>query len=161
MSKRGAVEETRVAENPDAHLEQIRSILFGQQMLEFERKLKSQEERIQASTNQVHQGLVDRIAALENRLVGLLEQEAQERQIADNTLHGSLDAAVDKLEGNLASQVKEMRADLKDQGKELSKKLDQLGSSLQAAIEELRLHKTDRKTLADLLANMADRLRKE
>lgn len=161
MSKRGAVEEIKAAENPDTHLEQIRSILFGQQMLEFERKLGSLEDRIQANATQMNQGLLERIAALESRLVGLLEQEAQERQIADNSLQGSLDAAVDNLEGKLASQMKEMRADLKDQGKELNKKLDQLDSHLQTAIDELRLHKTDRKTLADLLANMADKLRKD
>lgn len=161
MSKRGAAEETRAAENPDAHLEQIRSILFGQQMLEFERKLKGLEDRIQANATQMNQGLLERIAALESRLAGLLEQEVQERQIADNSLQGSLDAAVDNLEGKLASQMKEMRADLKDQGKELNRKLDQLGSHLQTAIDELRLHKTDRKTLADLLANMADKLRKD
>lgn len=161
MSKRGVVEETKAAENPDAHLEQIRSILFGQQMLEFERKLASLEDRLQANATQMNQGLLERITALESRLVGLLEQEAQERQIADHSLQGSLDAAVDNLEGKLASQMKEMRADLKDQGKELNKKLDQLGSHLQTAIDELRLHKTDRKTLADLLANMADKLRKD
>jgi hypothetical protein len=53
--------------------------------------------------------------------------------------------------------MKEMRADLKEQGK----KLDQLASSLYAAIEELRLHKTDRAALAGLLVNLAQALQKD
>ncbi|GEM84486.1 hypothetical protein [Meiothermus hypogaeus] len=161
MSKRGVFEETKGAENPDAHLEQIRSILFGQQMQEFERKLQGLEQRVQENAGQMNQSLLDRIATLENRLVGLLQQEAEERQIADHSLQGSLDTAVDNLEGKLASQMKEMRADLKDQGKELHKKLDHLAASLQAAIDELRLHKTDRATLANLLVGLAEKLRKE
>ncbi|MCS7069364.1 MAG: hypothetical protein N2Z75_05065 [Meiothermus sp.] len=157
MSKRGAVEETQATEN---HLEQIRSILFGQQMLEFEGKLRGLEQRVQENAAQMNQGLLDRIAALESRLVGLLEQETQEREIADRSLQDSLEAAVGNLEGELASQMKEMRADLREQGKELSKKLDQLAGSLQAAIDELRLSKTDRSTLAQLLEGLAEKLRK-
>jgi len=157
MSKRASVEEIRTSENPEAHLEQIRSILFGQQMLEFEHKLQGLEQRLQERTTWLNQELLDRIAALENRLVGLLQQEAEERQIADQALQGSLDAAVDSLEDRLASEMKEMRADLKEQGK----KLDQLASSLYAAIEELRLHKTDRAALAGLLVNLAQALQKD
>ncbi|WP_027878026.1 hypothetical protein [Meiothermus cerbereus] len=161
MSKRASVEEIRTSENPEAHLEQIRSILFGQQMLEFEHKLQGLEQRLQERTTWLNQELLDRIAALENRLVGLLQQEAEERQIADQALQGSLDTAVDSLEDRLASEMKEMRADLKEQGKELNKKLDQLASSLYAAIEELRLHKTDRAALAGLLVNLAQALQKD
>ncbi|MDT7920972.1 MAG: hypothetical protein RQ868_10330 [Meiothermus sp.] len=157
MSKRASAEEIRTSENPEAHLEQIRSILFGQQMLEFEHKLQGLEQRLQERTTWLNQELLDRIAALENRLVGLLQQEAEERQIADQALQGSLDAAVDSLEDRLASEMKEMRADLKEQGK----KLDQLASSLYAAIEELRLHKTDRAALAGLLVNLAQALQKD
>ncbi len=160
MSKRGIVEETKGAENPDAHLEQIRSILFGQQMQAFERKLQGLEQRVQENAEQMNQILLERIAALESRVVGLLEQEAQEREIADRSLQENLDTAVSNLEGELASQVKELRADLKDQSKELGKKLDQLATSLQAAIDELRLSKTDRSTLAQLLEGLAEKLRK-
>ncbi len=161
MSKRGAIEETRAAENPDAHLEQIRSILFGQQMLEFEHKLQGLEKRVQDNSAQMNQSLLDRIAALENRLVGLLQQESEERQIADHALQGSLDTAVDNLENKLAAQMNEMRADLKEQGKELHRKLDQLAAGLQASIDELRLQKTDRAALANLLVGLAEKLRKE
>lgn len=160
MSKRGAVEETKGTENPDAHLEQIRSILFGQQIQAFERKLQGLEQHVQNSMAQINHSLLDRITALESRVIGLLEQEAQERENADRSLQENLDTAVSNLEGELASQMKELRADLKDQGKELNKKLDQLATSLQAAIEELRLSKTDRSTLAQPLEGMAEKLRK-
>lgn len=108
MSKRGVAEETKGPENPDAHLEQIRSILFGQQMLEFERKLQGLEQRVQNSAEQMNQSLLERIAAVESRVVGLLEQEAQEREIADQSLQENLDTAVSNLEGELASQMKEL-----------------------------------------------------
>ncbi|GIW27083.1 MAG: hypothetical protein KatS3mg070_0446 [Meiothermus sp.] len=159
MAKRVFIEEskTQTHENPEAHLEQIRTILFGQQMLTIEQKLQGLEQR----TTELNQELLDRIASLEDRLAGLLRQEAEERQIADQALQGSLDTAVDNLEDKLASETKEIRAELKDQGRELNKKLDQVASSLQAAIEELRLHKTDRKVLANLLASMADSLQKD
>ena len=160
MSKRGAVEESKAAENPDAHLEQIRSILFGQQMQAFERKLQGLEQRTLTNASEMQQSLLERIAALENRLVGLLQQESEERQIADNALQGSLDAAVDNLEDKLSAQIKELRTDLKEQGKELHKKLEHLGASLQAAIDELNLRKTDRAALANLLMDVAEKLRK-
>ncbi len=159
MAKRVPIVETGAQENPEAHLEQIRVILFGQQMLEFEQKLQGLEQRLQERTGELNRALLDRIAAMENRLSGLLQQEAEERQIADQALQGSLDSAVDNLEDKLASALKDLRADLKDQGKELSKKLDQMASSLQAAIEELRLNKTDRATLATLLEGLAQQLK--
>lgn len=163
MSKRVLTEENnpQAPDNPEAHLEQIRAILFGQQMLAIEQKLRGLEQHLQAQTAALKQELLDRIAALENRLVGLMQQETEERQIADHALQGSLDTAVDSLEDKLASTRKEMWAELKGQGKELDKKLDQVASSLQDAIEELRLHKTDRKALAELLASMADSLQKD
>lgn len=163
MAKRVLIEENNLQapDNPEAPLEQIRAILFGQQMLAIEQKLQSLEQYLQVRTAELQQELLDRIAALENRLIGLVQQEAEERQIADHALQGSLDTAVDNLEEKLASARKEMWAELKGQGKELDKKLDQVASSLQTAIEELRLHKTDRKALANLLTSMADSLQKD
>ncbi len=157
MSKHGVAEEPVSAENPDAHLEQIRSILFGAQVQSLEQKLLNLEQRLQTGADQMNQALHERIAALESQLTRRLQQEAEERQIADNSLQGNLDAAVDHLEERLASQVKELRGDLKD----LGKRLDQLGTHLQNAIDELRSNKADRKTLADLLASLADQLRKD
>lgn len=163
MAKRVLIEENnpQAPDNPEAHLEQIRAILFGQQMLAIEQKLRDLEQHLQAQTAALKQELLDRIVALENRLVGLVQQETEERQIADHALQGSLDTAVDSLEDKLASARKEMWAELKGQGKELDKKLDQVASSLQGTIEELRLHKTDRKALAELLTSMADSLQKD
>jgi len=148
-------------DSPDASLEQVRLILFGQQMREFDRKLQGLEERFQQSSSQMNAGLLERLAALEKHLSALFEQEAQERQIADSALQSGLDKAVSDLEGKLASEIKETRHELRDQGKEINKKMDALGSQLEAAIAELRLQKTDRKVLADLLGGMADKLRKD
>lgn len=165
MSKRGtnpaAEEPLMSAENPDANLEQIRVILFGQQMREFEHKLRGLEERTSENQGQMHTALLERLGSLESRLSDLLSQETQERQIADNSLQSSLDSAVDKLEARLASEIKDVRADLKEQGKEIDKKMDQLGNQLQAAIDELRLQKTDRVALANLLSGVAEKLRKD
>ncbi len=160
MAKQETLENIRTSENPGENLEQIRLILFGPQMQAFEQKLRSLEQRLQESTQQLNQVLLERITALENRLVGLLEQEAQERQIADQSLQGGLDAAVDSLEDKLATQMKETQAELKEQSRDFNKRLDQLSAHLQTTIEELRLQKADRAALADLLAYMADTLRK-
>ena len=165
MSKRAnsapAEEVVPPIESPDQNLEQIRLILFGQQMREFDRKLGGLEERFNQNSASMNQGLLERIAALENRLSSLLSQESDDRQIADRDLQNSLDNAVDSLQTKLASEIKDLRADLREQGKETHKKMDNLGASLQAAIEELRLQKTDRVALANLLAGVADKLRKD
>jgi len=108
----------------------------------------------------MNQALLERIATLEKALTTRLEQETQEREIGDSSLQSSLDRAVDDLESRLASGMKEMRADLKDQGKETNKKIEQLVTRLEAALAELRLQKTDRVALADLLGGVADKLRK-
>ena len=165
MSKRAnaanAAEADLTTQNPDANLEQIRLILFGQQMREFDRKLGGLEQRFTENSANLNQGLLDRIAALENRLSGLLTQESEERQMADRDLQNSLDSAVDSLQGKMSSELKELRAELRDQGKEINKKMDALGANLQAAIEELRLQKTDRMVLANLLTGLAENLRKD
>lgn len=148
-------------DTPDASLEQIRLILFGQQMREFDRKLQGLETRFQENASQMNAGLLERIAGLEKHLTALFEQESQERQIADTALQNSLDSATSGLENKLASEMRETRAELRDQGKETSRKVDALGGQLEAAIAELRLQKTDRKALADLLGNAAEKLRKD
>jgi len=146
--------------SPDVSLDQVRNILFGQQVREFERKLASLEAHFQQSSTAMNQALLERIATLEKALTTRLEQETQEREIGDSSLQSSLDRAVDDLESRLASGMKEMRADLKDQGKETNKKIEQLVTRLEAALAELRLQKTDRVALADLLGGVADKLRK-
>lgn len=153
------VDESAIVDTPDANLEQIRVILFGQQMRDFDQKLRGLEERTANNQGQMHGVLMDRIGALETRLSDLLGQEISDRQIADNSLQGSLDSAVDKLETRLASEIKDIRADLREQGKETHKKMDQLAQQLQSAIDELRLQKTDRAALANLLSGMAEKLR--
>jgi len=85
MSK-GAFEEVRASEDSEAHLQQIRSILFGQHMHELERKMQALEQQLQEQTARLNQELLDRVSVLENRLAGLLSQEAEERQIADQAL---------------------------------------------------------------------------
>ncbi|MDX2004225.1 MAG: hypothetical protein SFU83_03020 [Meiothermus sp.] len=165
MSKRAnaspAEDSVLPPDSPDQNLEQIRLILFGQQMREFDRKLGGLEERFAQSASSMNQALLDRIGALENRLSGLLSQEADDRQIADRDLQNSLDSAVDALQTRLAAEIKDLRSDLREQGKETHKKMDNLGASLQAAVDELRLQKTDRVALANLLAGVADKLRKD
>lgn len=94
MDKRVLIEENnpQAPDSPEAHLEQIRAILFGQQMLAIEQKLRGLEQHLQAQTAALKQELLDRIAALENRLAGL-QQETEERQNADHALQSSLDTA--------------------------------------------------------------------
>lgn len=162
MSKRVVPQETPALppDGPDASLDQVRNILFGQQVREFDTRLKSMEVQFQLSSQSLQSDLLERIARLEKELSARLEQEADERQISDNALQANLDKAAEDLDSRLSSEAKELRHDLKDQGKDLNKKIEALSAQMQAAIDELRLHKTDRMALADLLGGVAERLRK-
>lgn len=162
MSKRVVPQETPILppDAPDASLDQVRNILFGQQVREFDARLKGMETEFQQSSQTMQSDLLDRIARLEKEFSARLEQEADERQISHSALQGNLDKAVDDLDSRLVSEAKELRHDLKDQGKELNKKIEALAAQMQAAMDELRLQKTDRMALADLLGGVAERLRK-
>jgi non-ribosomal peptide synthetase component E (peptide arylation enzyme) len=151
MPKRDAVaEELNLAEG---NLEQIRSILFGAQARGFEQRLADLEVLMHTLNTQLIRDMNSHLEALKSQL----QQEAQERQIADQSLQGALDQSVDALSDKVAAEVKQLR--LED--KALNKQIEQLAAQLEASTQELNFKKADRVVLADLLSGMAQRIRED
>jgi hypothetical protein len=177
---------TASGEGPE-NLSQIREILFGNQMQDYERRFARIEETIAAATANIHADLIKRVEALESllkqelaSLAHLLKTERDERSQAIKDVTRELrdagkgsDKRIDqlgvlvekhasRLTESLAASETELRSALDEQAKTLGGALQEQHELLSATIgretSELHAQKTDRKQLAALLADLAAQL---
>jgi len=161
------------------NVDQIRDIIFGSQMRDYEKRFSRLEERVLNETNTLRNETENRLDALEsyikqetNELLDKLTTERGERE--DDTQH--LSNELDKLAGTTDKKRSQMndkfskgQSDLREALLEQSKKMrseiqdtrHSLTTSMDHAIEELRSDKTDRKALASMFTEIAMRLNGE
>ncbi|WP_250655076.1 hypothetical protein [Alkalimarinus coralli] len=161
--------------DPQAQLREIQQLLFGQQVAEVrqtienlsdhnEKQFAEMDRQITRSIKELKTHLTDRLDDLSAH-VTKLNEEAQNRDALlegeISTLQQDLDAfqkqtvaAQDSLEAQLFSEAEKLAADMEGKYKDV---LEKLGS----AKGDLSDRKTDRKTLAELLVNMANSLEGE
>jgi len=169
------------------NLSQIREILFGSQMEDYERRFARLEETIAADTAKIHADLTERLETLESllkqelaSLSQLLKTERDERDAAITHVTRELRDAgkasdqrteqlgvlvekhASRLTESLAANSTELRDALDERASALGGALEEQRELLAATIEReasgLRAEKTDRKQLAALLADLAARL---
>ncbi|WP_281557329.1 hypothetical protein [Thalassomonas sp. RHCl1] len=159
-------------QTPEDELEQLRQIVFGaaQQSLvahitsihnELKQALSTQEQKFSNRIDKLQQSVDQQFSQMDHRI-----------QLLDKT-HDNTEADLQKSLAGLASEHKSFAAttthDFKEMDKSLShestllandfnKKLEQLNTHLEEVSKELSSSKTDRKTLAKLLATMATNL---
>lgn len=159
-----------------ANIEQIRDIIFGTQMREYNQRFAELEERLINESVALREDLNKRLTALEqyvkkelDSLGGNLRGEQQSRAAAVKELAAGqveLSKSTDKrfAESTAAGEKsqREIRAQLLEQTKalrdELQKKTGDLATTLRKETGDLREVKADRSTLAALLTDMAARL---
>lgn len=153
-------------------LDQLRQIVFGdaQQQLvlkistlrsDLEQALAAQDEKFSLRLEKMHEIISKQIDDLDKRL-----------QFADN-MHDDVEVSIQKEHANLVSEhemfaaatqqdFKSIEQLLNNESSSLSstfnEQLDQLKNHLEEVSKELSSSKTDRKTLANLLATMATNL---
>lgn len=161
--------------DPQAQLREIQQLLFGQQVAEVRQTIETlsshNEKQFAEMDRQITQSIKELKTHLSNRLDDLSSHVTQLNEDAQNrdaliegevsSLQQDLDAfqkqtlaAQDSLESQLFAEAEKLAADMEGKYKDV---LEKLGS----ASGDLSDRKTDRKTLAELLVNMANSLEGE
>ncbi len=154
-------------ENADGNVEQIREILFGGQMRDYERRFADLEERLTRNVEQISQSFENRLEQLDDfakreleKFSALLEQERSARE------QGSEQGAKElhDLSQRADTQFAEFQERLRDNIEELSSVIHdtekQLKESLAAEAKKVADMSVRREDLAALLNDLANRLTK-
>ncbi len=161
----------------DRNVDQIRDILFGGQMRDYERRFQELNQRIEADFEGLRQDQERRFAQLDKRLdeqvekIGrALRQEVADRAAATDDLEtrllqsartqrSELTAAIDTLNHEQSSGEERLRAALAELEAAVKEQASRLTQSLTRSRDELRGEKVGRDDLAALLTEVALRLK--
>jgi hypothetical protein len=170
-------ESKKAADGADRNVDQIRDILFGGQMRDYERRFQELHQRLEAELSRMREAHEKRLAQIDKRvddqldkLGKLLRQEVQDRnrsvddlesrlQQAARTARGEVAASLDAHEKELAAADERLRAAIADVQKATHARAGEAESALVRLASELREEKVGREDLAALLAELALRLR--
>lgn len=160
-------------------IDQIRDIIFGSQMKDYERRFQRLEERSQQRIEELHGEVgkrIDTIEAFVRKEIDAhgerLKSEQSARNDAVKTLSKEIGDSVRALTKSLEAQVEKQAREAREQRQqvmELSKSLSEeirlkhgeASKSLNQAVRELDDAKVARTALADILLEMAVRLSDE
>ena len=170
-------EGKKAAEGADRNVEQIRDILFGGQMRDYERRFQELHQRLEAELARMRDAHEKRLAQIDKRvddqldkLGKLLRQEVQDRnrsvddlesriQQAARTARGELAASLEAHEKELAATDERLRAAVADVSKATQARAGEVEGTVARVAAELRDEKVGREDLAALLAELALRLK--
>jgi hypothetical protein len=160
-------------------IDKVRDILFGTQVRQYEQKFKHLEDLIQKEIANLRSETTKSADTLETYVKKELEalsdqvkNEQTERAESAEELSGKIDRTVKSIEkktGQLSEKVIATQRDLQEQILQQSKSLmeeirsqnSQISSSLDRSVNDLRTEKMDRLAFANLLMEVAMRLKDE
>lgn len=161
----------------DRNVEQIRDILFGGQMRDYERRFQDFGQRLEAELARLREHQDKRFAQIEKRLdeqveklAKLLRQEVHDRtqavddlesraQQAARTARGEVNTALDALGHELAATDERLRGALGELAATLDARAGEANAALSRSSEQLRADKVGREDMAALLTELALRLK--
>jgi hypothetical protein len=161
----------------DRNVDQIRDILFGGQMRDYERRFQELNQRFEAELARLREAQDKRLAQIDKRiddqldkLGKLLRQEIQDRnrsiddlesrlQQAARTARGEISASFEAHAQELAATDERLRGALADVQKATHARTAEAEAALARLGAELRGEKVGREDLAALLAECALRLK--
>lgn len=180
MAKKQSRKATEVdLENTDGNVDKIREILFGGQMRDYEQRFADLEDRLTRNIEVMSRNMekrVDRLDAYAKRELEKLgdqfKEERQARRKDDKSsarelkdLANQVEAWCGELEEGLGEESQTLRRSLQEQSEELSGMIsdvhEELSKSLSGETRNLADAKLAREDMADLLAEMALRLKKD
>lgn len=165
------------ADGADRNVDQIRDILFGGQMRDYERRFQELNQRLEADLARLRDAQDKRLAQIDKRiddqldkLGKLLRQEIQDRnsavddlesrlQQAARTARAEINKSLDALGQEIAASDERQRAALADAQAGLQAHIGETESALSRSGAELRAEKVGREDLAALLTEFALRLK--
>ncbi len=167
-------------ENPqDRNVDQIRDILFGGQMRDYERRFVELTQRVDDENSRLRQEMEKRLGMLDKRLDAefdklgkALKQETADRTQgvddlesrtlqAQRTMRAELQGAVKSLENDLGTREARLREELGELQQQLLDRASELRAALGRSDQDLRADKVGRSDLAALLTEVALRLKGE
>ncbi|MCF7992650.1 MAG: hypothetical protein K9M02_19580 [Thiohalocapsa sp.] len=161
---------------PESHMEQLRHLLFGEQMREFRARFDELDERLSAELGRAReeqQASADALGALIRgeiqRLGDEQQREHEARQAANQSvldqvqaLSRDLGARLDALQAALSDESEAREASLASTASELTEAMDERIRALDGMLREegdrLQEQKTGRDELARLFGELAARL---
>lgn len=157
-------------------ISKIRNILFGNQMADYDKRFSQLEERIASQIAALDDKTTKRLKAIEalikkqdDALTGRLDKEQSERSHGAEALSGEiagakeeLTAAIDTLAAQQAQELDALDKQLTLISNDLSDEIHiqqvEASKNLEQAVQELDDAKLARKTLSQMLVEMAGRL---
>lgn len=165
------------AQSEEGSLDKVRDILFGAQSREIEKRFAVLEDRLLQESGRLRKDLTKSVEDLKTHmnqeiqgLVGKLQQE-QDRRVATiqdmgqtvKTVESQISKRILELTEHASNQFQVMRADMQQQKQDLIEQhqeaMSRMESQFQQAVNELKVEKTDRGVLAEMLMEVALRLK--
>lgn len=161
----------------ERNVDQIRDILFGGQMRDYERRFHELNQKLEADLARMREAADKRLAQIEKRiddqldkLGKLVRQEIDDRtgaladlesrvQQAARTARAEINKAVDGVSDEVAQSDERLRAALADLHDTMAARAGDTEAALSRASTELRADKVGREDLAALLTEFALRLK--
>jgi hypothetical protein len=162
-----------------SNIDQLREIIFGEQLREYERRFARMEERLAKDLADLRTEFRDRCTALERYARDEFEsvtvelratqqsRAVEERRLSESIAHVAKEAEerIAGLDDRVTTEHRDLRVQLREQTKALADDLQRRHADLLALVErdaaELRDGKADRTALSALLMEVALRLRGE
>ena len=160
-------------------IEQLREIIVGAQLREYERRFARMESRLASELGEIREEVNARFTALEQHVRDELESVAvelratqqlratEERRLSESITEvaNGADSRIAELTNRVTGESRELRLQLQDQTKAITDDVERRHAELLALLErdasELRVGKADRADLSELFMEVALRLRGE
>ncbi len=172
-------EATNGAIDESGKVDRIREILFGSQMRDYDGRFQRLDERLTRDAADARADTQKRLEALEIFLKGALEsisnrlntEQSERGQAIEKLAHDlsetgrSLELATKNLAEHSGREIQALRQQLLDQSKALSDEIrdkhDQMKAGLDREAKQIRGAMTGRESLAEMLSEVALRLKNE
>ena len=160
----------------DRNVDQIRDILFGGQMRDYERRFTDLHQKLEADLARMREAQDKRLAQIEKRvddqfekLNKLVRQEIDDRngavadlesrvQQASRTARAEINKAIDGVSGEVAQSDERLRTALADLNDTFNARVGETENALSRSGAQLHAEKVGREDLAALLSEFALRL---
>jgi hypothetical protein len=161
------------------NVDRIRNILFGSQMRDYDARFQKLEERLAREAGELRSELQRQLQALEAFMKGEAEsmanrvrtEQSERGQAIERLAHEMMETAkglelkINNLDSQAARDTRDLREQLLEQSKaisaEMREKHDQMKGHLEREAGQIRDAMTGREALAEMLTEVALRLKKE
>jgi len=168
-----------MAQNTANNVDQIRDLIFGQQIKEFEEKFSRLERMLTEQESKAAQALERSVSSLETRLKRMIEaletklddlseaslkERTKLRELIENS-DELLQTSIGQFKNDMLSKLKHVENNAADMGQTFREEMEQLRQEIESSVarrvEALSENKLSRDTFAQVLVETAMRLQEQ